>query len=201
MHMGRNKNCKSGQSTGWTMLLIAFRRKTIRMASSCVLSSMSCIPFSMASLCMHLIPSRTFSTMQHWPRLTEWQRTSTRHTVRAFVLAYPALTFFQPSRPHMGRHFIMTLITVVWEGRQSFGFLQCGILGPLSSLTPAPTPCPRKLFPRFSTLDLHMLVRCSLGARVSVSPLKIMGDRANQDSCQDNATVNHGQTNPKQTLR
>ena len=105
-----------------------------------------------------------------------------------------------PSGPHMGRHFIMTPMTVVWEGRQSFGFLHCGILRPLPPPTPAPTPCARKLFSKFSTLDLHMPLCCFL-AKVSLSPLQIMGVGANQDSCQDDATVNHGQTNPKQALR
>ena len=83
-----------------------------------------------------------------------------------------------PSGPHMGRHFIMTLMTVVWEGRQSFRFLHCGILGPLPPPTPAPTPCKRELFPKFSTLALHMLLRCFL-ARVSLAPLRIMGDSLN----------------------
>ena len=105
-----------------------------------------------------------------------------------------------PSGPHMGRHFIMTRMTDACEGRQSLGFLHRGILGPPPPPTPAPTPCTRELFPKFSTLDLHMLLRCLL-AKVSLSPLRIMVDGANQDSCQDIATVNHSQTNPKQILR
>ena len=46
--------------------------------------------------------------------------------------------------------------------------------------------------------DLSNL-RCFL-AKVLLSPLRIMVDGADQDSCQDIATVNHSQTSPKQTL-
>ena len=93
---------------------------------------------------------------------------------------------------------MMTPMTDVWEGRQSFGFLLCSILGPPPQIA-APTPCTRELFPKFSTLDLHILLRCFL-AKVLLSPLRIMVDGADQDSCQDIATVNHSQTSPKQTL-
>jgi hypothetical protein len=42
-------------------------------------------------------------------------------------------------------------------------------------------------------------LRCFL-AKVLLSPLRIMVNGADQDSCQDIATVNHSQTSPKQTL-
>ena len=53
-----------------------------------------------------------------------------------------------PSGPHMlGRYFMMTPMTDVWEDRQSFGFLLCGILGPPPPPIAVPTPCTRELFP------------------------------------------------------